>query len=188
VDGPIAGEIAGELLHVPLFAAEIQLPLEHAAKLRHDRPGTVILKLRDPLRQLRHAGENVQVHADLPLDVGMLDLDRQHLFHRPPQLRLDRRPYLLRRIARHVRLEMLKLIGQIDADQVGPGAEDLAELDERGPQLAQRQTEASLPRMPGNRRAAGRLEQVFGKARPQPADPVCQAVLAQYRKYLSPPP
>ncbi len=82
---------------------------------------------------------------------------------------------------------MLQLFGQLHPNHVGPRAEHLAELDERGPQLDQGQAQAGLPSMPRDGHPSGGLEQVFGEARAQPADPVGQTVLAQDGQDLPPP-
>ena len=74
----------------------------------------------------------------------------------------------------------------LHAHQVGAGAEDLAQLDERRPQFGHGQPQAGFPGMPGDGRAAAGLQQVLGKIRPQPPDPRRQLVLAQHRQDLVP--
>ena len=85
-----------------------------------------------------------------------------------------------------LRLKLLELVGQPHAHQVGPGAEELAQLDEGRPQFGHRHAQAGFPGMPGDGGAAAGLQQVLGEIRPQPPDPRRQLVLAQHRQDLVP--
>ncbi len=182
-------------------------------KLGHDRRRPVVVKLGHHLGHRGQAGEDVHVNRHLLLDVGVEHLDhhglagmepgpmdlsdrgRGHclglelgkkLFDRPAELGFDEFSHRLGRIGVNFLLELLEFLGQPDSDQVGPRAENLAELDERRAELGQGQPQAGLPGMPGNGHTAPRLQQVLGKIRPQPADPRRQFVLAQHRHNLVP--
>ena len=137
------------------------------------------------LGELREAVQHLQVFVDLRFDPRVLHLDddplarlqpgavdladrgrgdrRQlelgkQLVQRLAQLRLDRLANDLRRIGGRRRLELLQLVGQLLADQVGPGAQQLAELDERRPQLGERQADSRFARQAGQRLAVAVLQ------------------------------
>ena len=65
MDRRVAGEIAGELLHVPQLAAEIQLAADRPLELLGDRPRAVVLELGETLHQLRQPGKDVRVDRHL---------------------------------------------------------------------------------------------------------------------------
>ena len=212
-DPRIGLEIPGELLHVAQLAPVVQFPAHRPLKLRHRRAGAIVSELGQAFGQQGQPGQDLQVHLHLPLDPRPLDLhhrrlpgeerrpvnlaDRgrrhrhvleggEYLFDRVAQFRLDQGSCLLRRVGRHVGLKLFEFLGQRDADQVGPHAEDLPQLDERRPQLDQGHFDPGFPTVPGDRRSVGRFEQVLGELRPEPADPVGQLILAQNRQYLPP--
>ena len=72
----------------------------------------------------------------------------------------------LGRVGRDVVLELLQLLAQRDAHQVGPRAEQLAQLDERRPQFGQGQSQAGFPGMPGNGRPARAFSKSLAKSGP----------------------
>ena len=106
------------------------------------------------------------------------------LVDRPSQLAGDGRSHDDRRIVPHGGLQVFQLFGQADADQVGPGAEDLAELDERRPQFGQRQPDAGFARQPAQPLARAVAKQRFGKLEIEPAEPIGQPVFAEDRENL----
>ena len=209
----VIAEVAGELLHVALLARKIQLAPHCPLILGRDGRRPVVAEVGEPLGQLGQPHEDVHVDGHLFLDVGMEHLDHHRLarverramdltdrgrghrlrlelgeerLDRLAQLRLNDLAHHGRRIGRHVLLEVLELLGQLHSHQVGPGAEDLAQLDERRAKLGQRQPQAGFPGVSGNGRPAPGLQQILGEIRPQSADPGRQLVLAQHRQYLIP--
>ena len=90
------------------------------------------------------------------------------------------------RVGRHVLLKLLELVGQLHAHQVGPRADELAQLDEGRAQFGHGHAQAGFPGVPGDGGAAAGLQQVLGEIRPQPPDPRRQFVLAQHRQDFVP--
>ena len=86
----------------------------------------------------------------------------------------------------HVGLQLLQFVGERHADLVGPRAEDLAELDERGPELFDRQADAGLAAEVGERFAVAVLEDALHDGQVEAADPAGEAVLAEDREDLAP--
>ncbi len=213
-DRGVAGKIALELLHVAFFAAKVQLAPQHPLEFGHRRPRPVVDELRNPFGHLGQSREDLQVYADLLLDPRVLDLDhhglsagqtssmdlsdgcrgerlvfelQKQLLDRLSQLLLDDPPHDVRRIGRHVCLQFFQLFGQLHAHHVGAGAEDLAQLDEGGPQFAERQADAGFTGLPSEDFAAAVLEPALGKFEVKAAEPVGQAVFAEHREDFAPP-
>jgi hypothetical protein len=101
-------------------------------------------------------------------------------------VRADRPVDHFRRIGGDVVLKLLELGRQLGSHQIGPRAEDLAQLDERGPQFGQRHAHAAFERVARDGCPPGGLQQVLRKFRPQAAHPLGKAVLAEYPKDLAP--
>ncbi len=176
--------------------------------------GPIVLELRHALGELRQTGEDVEIDADLLFDAGVLHLhhhrfarlerggvhlaDRRRgqrllaepgkqLFQRLAQLAFDHRPHRLGRISRRVFLQLLQLLGQRQTDQVGPRAEHLAQLDERRPELRERQPDARLGRLASQRISRAALEELLGELQIELGHPTRQAVLAEHGEDLNRP-
>ena len=209
-----AGEVAGELLQVAGLAGEVELAAHDAAELGHRRLRPVRLQLGQLLGQLREAGQDVEIDFHAAADAGVLHLhddvvaasaavrggpgrstprpaascrSRQTARRaacRAP-FRSSRARLRRRRTARSV-CSFCSSCGERHADLVGPRAEDLAQLDERRPELFERQPNARFAAQVGERFAVAVLEEALHERQVEPADPTGQAVLAEDREDLAP--
>ena len=68
-------------------------------------------------------------------DSGFVERRKQH-FERPAELGLDQRPRLASRKGRQAILQARQIEGDLLAEEIGSGRQELAELDEARPQLA----------------------------------------------------
>src|SRR5688572_2114384 len=102
------------------------------------------------------------------------------------QLGLNRLANDARIVAGHACLQLLQLARQRHADLVGPRAENLSELDERGAKLFDCQANARFTAQVRERFAVAILEEAFYERHIESADPPRQAVLAEDRKNLAP--
>ena len=89
-------------------------------------------------------------------------------------------------VGRHAGLQLLQFVGERHADLVGPRAEDLAELDERGAELFDGQPDAGLAAEVGERFAVAVFEDALHDRELEAADPAGEAVLAEDREDLAP--
>ena len=103
------------------------------------------------------------------------------------EVSLDGRADHLRRVGRRVRAQLAQLVRHGGAELVGAGAEHLAELDEGGAQLGQRQADARLVGHLAEALAVGADEPALEPLVFQPAEPVGEAVLAEDREDLGQP-
>ena len=108
----------------------------------------------------------------------------ERLVDRASQLAGDGGPHDDGRIVPDGGLQLLQLFGQADADQVGPSAEDLAELDERRPQFGQGQPDAGFACQPAQPLARPIAKHGFGKLEIESAEPIGQSIFAENRENL----
>ena len=173
-------------LEVAAFEGEIQFAQERAAELPDDCDGLVESCLGSVLfRQLGQAGEDIEVGHDLVHDAGVLDFDddllarvqpgqmdlgdgsrgqwrifelRKQLAQRFAELGFNRGPNRVGRIGRGGGLQVGQFPGHFGADEVGPRAEHLAELDEGGAEFGECQAHALLDFEVGDMLAVNALE------------------------------
>ena len=85
------------------------------------------------------------------------------------------------------RLQLLELLGQLRAHEIGPRAHDLAQLDERGAELLQGKPDARFAGGARREISRGGLEDGAKRsAEPQPAEPTSEPVLGENREDLAP--
>ena len=111
---------------------------------------------------------------------------REQRLQRLFELRLDRLAHDLRLVARHARLQLLQFLRERHADLVGPRAQNLPELDERRPQLFDRHPNPRLAAQMGELLAIAILQEALHQREIEPAHPIRQPVLAEYREDLAP--
>jgi hypothetical protein len=83
-------------------------------------------------------------------------------------------------------LKLLQFAGQSHANLIGTRAEDLAELDEGGAKLLDRQPNPRLAAQVRERFAIAILQHPLDERKIQPANPTGEAVLAENRDYFAP--
>ena len=193
-DGVRVREVAPERVGVPRLELVVELLADEARELvdevvdvdeveRADalpdqagglvEEGEVVLDLTRRVRPLHLDDDLVAVRQHRPVhladrrgcDRRLAELD-ERLLERQAELALDDLAHLRERERAHVVLEPAQLGDDVRRDDVGPGREQLAELDERRAELVEH-----LPQVPPALRAGGR----FGaRARPAPSTEGCR--------------
>ena len=166
----VGAEVAAEQLHGPRFVLEIQLQGQHPGEVvdQGDQPEGAQPR-QGPLQQERQVHQDGQVRLDQLLDSRALDLEGQLLplaghgavdlgdgsagqglrieagkttapFR--PQLPDQHRLQALEVQGGRPVLQLLQLRGDLVGQKVGAQAQELAELDEGGPQLLEQQAQA----------------------------------------------
>ncbi len=176
----IAGKVFAELGRGRGFEAQIHLETDHFGQGLHDLDRLEPPRRRvqaldppgEPQKQIEVAGERLgharPQHLDRDLmpvrGAGEMDLgDRgrgnrgfvergEQGFERPAELGLDRRPRLVPRKRRQAILEARQIGRDLFAEDIGPGRQQLAELDEARPHFVERGGEP-LTRARGRRTA-----------------------------------
>jgi hypothetical protein len=110
----------------------------------------------------------------------------EHRVPRTTQVLADHPKDHLGRIGGHVVLKLLEFGRQIRSHQIGPRAEDLAQLDECGPQFGQGHAHTAFKGVARDGCPARGLQQVLGELRPQAAHPLGKTVLAEHPEDLAP--
>jgi len=159
----VPGKVLAELAGVACLQVKIQLPVNGAGEFFHDPYRVDRLSFRDvTFQEFGDMEEDVNIGFQQTLDPGALDLDGHLLSAAQPsvvdlgngsrcpgnlfkrgedclepssQLLLDNLPDLGEGERRDVVLELAKLHHELPGDQIGPGTQDLAELDKGGTQL-----------------------------------------------------
>ena len=213
-DVRVAAEVAGELVEVAGLAGEVELAADDAAEFGDHRLRPVGRELGQHLGELGETGQDVEVDVHAALDAGVLhfhddigaaaasarrDGPGRSTPRRAAWCRSRRTALRAARRARfrssadglgivggHVGLQLLQLVGERHADLVGPRAEDLAELDERGAELFDGQADARFAAEMGERFAVAVLEDALHDGQIEAADPAGEAVLAEDREDLAP--
>ena len=213
VDRGIVLVACAELLQVPFLAAKIQFPPQNAAHLGDRRRRAIGGQFGNSLGQQGQSRQHIQVLAAPFLDARVLDLDDdllarnqaggmdladgrrgdrcvvelgEQFLHGLSQFLFHQGADQVRWIGRHVGLQLLELVRQLHAGQIGAGAQQLAELDERRPQFGQRQPDPFLRRVACQGLAVPVFQPVLDEIDIEPADPVGQSVLAENRQDLRP--
>jgi hypothetical protein len=111
----------------------------------------------------------------------------EQLVERLAQLRLDRFADDFGRVGGRGCLQLGQLVGQVAADDVGAGAQKLAELDERGSELGECEADASFASEAGDRVSGPGAEAVLDEVDVGLGEPVGKPVLAEDREDFGPP-
>ncbi len=207
-DVGITLEVLGEPLDVARLAREIQLALERAREVAGDLHRQVAARLRHlGLDQLGDVEEDPEIGVDLGADAGAADLEHhrrpilelravhlrdrrraerprielaEHLERRPAERALELGQEVVEGDRRDLALELLELGDPVRREEVDAGGHHLPELDERRPQLPEREAQPLRRLEPDGldlrapvENLPGALEDV-GNA--DPADDVAQAV------------
>ncbi len=96
------------------------------------------------------------------------------------ELGFNRGPDRGGRIGRGVGLQVCQFPRQLGADEVGPRAEHLAELDEGGAEFGERQAHTLLDFEVGDMLAVNALNSILDPREIHALDPIGQAVLGQH--------
>ena len=177
MDFRMTGQVACKTFDVAAFAGEVEFAAERPLELGHDCPRPIGDELRNALGQHRQPGQDFQINSHAFLDLGVLYFYRHRLprvehgvmhladrgagqgrvvellerfVDRASQFACDGGSHNDGRIVTYGGLQMFQLFSHSDSDQVGPGAEDLAQFDERGPQFRQGQPDARFARQPAS--------------------------------------
>ena len=105
---------------------------------------------------------------------------REQAAQRFAELGFDRGPDRVGRIGRGAGLQVGQFPGDLGADQVGPRAEHLAELNEGSAELGEGQARAFLDFQVRDRLAVNALDSILDPPVIQALDPIGQAVLGQH--------
>ena len=192
--GLVAGDVVGHLGDGGGLQAQVHLDLDAAGeRVDHGHRAQPPRRRQPALDLAGGEDESVEVAAEALLDAGAQDLhghvaahavvDGDGLVHlgdggggdgraergevvlQPAaQLLLDCRACLLHRERRQLVLQMAEVAGQLGADQVGAGGEELAELDVAGPQAGQRAGDAPLLGLADAERPGQRADRQRGGA------------------------